>query len=195
MTEEEALQKLIDGNKRYIAQKLTHPNQTTDRRMEIVKGQKPFAAILSCSDSRVPPEVIFDQGLGDLFVIRVAGNVLDTTTIASAEYAAEHLDVSILVVLGHSKCGAVTAAVSADEPEGYIGDLMKIIEPAVKKAKGMGGDMIENAIKVNVEMVVERLKELSPVISHLVSERKLEVIGALYDLESGEFKVLKGIYG
>jgi len=190
ITGKEALQKLADGNKRYIAQKPIHPNQTTDRRRELVKGQKPFAAILSCSDSRVPPEVIFDQGLGDLFVIRVAGNVLDTTTIASAEYAAEHLDVPILVVLGHSKCGAVTAAVNSGGTEGHIGDLMKIIEPAVKKARDMDGDLIDNAIKVNVEMVVEQLKELSPVISHLVSESKLEIIGALYDLESGEFMVL-----
>lgn len=191
LSSKEAFQRLLDGNNRYINQKLNHPNQTIERRKDIVKGQKPFAIILSCSDSRVPPEIIFDQGLGDLFVIRVAGNVLDTTVIASAEYATEHLGVQLLVVLGHSKCGAVSAAVSDHVHTGYVSELLKAIDPAVMKAKRMDGDIIENATKANVEMVVAQLKTKSPIISRFVDTNKLEIIGAYYDLESGEVNIIK----
>ena len=183
--------KLIDGNNRFIAQKSNHPNQTIDRRKEIAGGQKPFAIILSCSDSRVPPEIIFDQGLGDLFVIRVAGNVLDETVLASAEYAVEHLGIPFLMVLGHSKCGAVSAAVSGHEYSGHIRELVKIIAPAVEKAQKMEGDLTENAIKTNIEMVSAKLLEESPIIHEFVYSGKLEIIGAFYDLESGKVDIQK----
>ena len=191
LSSQEALQRLLDGNKRYIAQKPIHPNQTVYRRKEITEGQKPFAIILSCSDSRVPPEIIFDQGLGDIFVIRVAGNVLDKTVLASAEYAVEHLDVPLLMVLGHSRCGAVSAAVSGHAHTRHIGNLVKIIAPAVKKAQKMDGDLTENAIKVNIEMVLAKLKEKSPIIALLAESVKLKIIGAFYDLESGKIDILK----
>jgi carbonic anhydrase len=190
ISSKKALQMLLEGSNRYVNQKSAHPNQTIERRKELVKAQKPFAIILSCSDSRVSPEIIFDQGLGDLFVIRVAGNVLDTTVIASAEYAAEHLGVTLLVVLGHSKCGAVSAAVSDNEHTGHIGELVKSIKPAVSKAKKMSGDLLENAIKANIEIVVAQLKSSSPIISKRIRANELEIVGAFYDLESGAVNII-----
>jgi carbonic anhydrase len=190
ITGKSALEKLMEGNKRYIAQRSTHPNQTIDRRKAILDGQNPFAIILGCSDSRVPPEIIFDQGLGDLFVIRVAGNVLDSKVIASVEYAVEHLGVSLLMVLGHSKCGAVSATIDGGQHSGYIGDLVETIKPAVERVRLMKGDLLENAIKSNVEMVVSQLKTSSKIIAHFLKDGNLEIVGAFYDLASGGIKVL-----
>jgi carbonic anhydrase len=120
LSSDSALQKLMTGNKRYYEGNLTHPNQTKVRILEVAKGQHPFAIILGCSDSRVPPEVIFDQGIGDLFIIRVAGNIIDNNALGSIEYAVEHLGVKLVVVLGHEKCGAVDATVKGGEAPGHI---------------------------------------------------------------------------
>jgi len=117
------LRKLMDGNKRYIASHLIHPDQSSERRFELKHGQHPFAIILGCSDSRVPPEVVFDQGLGDLYVVRVAGNVLDQMIVASIEYAVLHLNVSLVMVMGHTQCGAVATTCNHEQLEGHLPSL------------------------------------------------------------------------
>lgn len=179
------LQKLIDGNKRYVASKPLHPNQNTERRNEIAKMQNPLAIILSCSDSRVPPEIIFDQGLGDLFVIRNAGNVLNDEVIGSIEYAVEHLNVPLIVVMAHKRCGAVTAATKDILTNTHIDSIIKAIKPAVDEAKNMQGDIVENATKLNLKIIIDKLKTSKPVLEEFLKEGKLSIIGAFYDLDSG----------
>ncbi|HYJ91120.1 MAG TPA: carbonic anhydrase, partial [Pyrinomonadaceae bacterium] len=127
-----------------------------------------------------------DQGLGDLFVVRVAGNVASDTEIGSLEYGAEHLDIPLLVVLGHEKCGAVTAAVQAGDPEGHIASLVDLIMPAVDKSRGAAGDLVANSVKTNVQMVVQKLRSSTPILSKLVAEGKLKIVGAVYSLETGK---------
>jgi carbonic anhydrase len=190
MSTDAALQKLIEGNKRYVEMTLAHPDQSASCRTDIAKAQKPFAIILGCSDSRVPPEVVFDQGLGALFVVRVAGNVVDDLGLASIEYAVEHLGSHLIVVLGHERCGAVTAAVGGGEAPGHLGVLMEALKPAVEKAKGHGGDGIENAIRANVELMTERLRESKPILAELAEKGEIKVVGARYDLDSGAVEIL-----
>jgi len=185
------IKKLVEGNKRYTSSKMIHPDQTAARRTAVANEQHPFAVVLSCSDSRVPPEVIFDQGIGDLFVIRVAGNILDNTALGSIEYAVEHLNVKLIVVLGHERCGAVSAAVKGGEALGHIRFLVEAIQPAVEKAKQLPGDVIQNAVRVNVQNVVAQLKTSGSVIEEFVHEKKMEIIGARYDLDDGTVSFLK----
>jgi carbonic anhydrase len=168
------------------AHRYQHPHETAERQRELASSQSPHAEILSCADSRVPPELIFDQGLGDLFIIRVAGNVVSDTELGSLEYGAEHLHVPLLVVLGHQHCGAVTAAVEGGEAEGHIAALVNLLRPAVEKTQGMPGDHVENAVKANVEMVVKQLRASTPILAKLVSEGKLKVVGAVYSLDTGK---------
>jgi carbonic anhydrase len=193
VTADEALQKLMDGNKRFVEQKMTGSKLCdASARAALTKGQKPYAIILSCSDSRVPPEIIFDKGLGEIFVIRVAGNVADPVVLGSIEYAAEHIGSPLVMVLGHQKCGAVTAAVDAKgAPEGNIGSIVKKIAPAVKQArseyKGKEKDkLIETAIDKNMKLVKTDLTKNSPVLAHLVKEGKLKIVAAKYDLDDGK---------
>ena len=185
------IKKLVEGNKRYTSLKMIHPDQTATRRTEVRNEQHPFAIILSCSDSRVPPEIIFDQGIGDLFVVRVAGNVLDNAAIGSIEYAVEHLNVKLVVVLGHERCGAVSAAVKGGEVPGHLRYLVEAIQPAVEKAKQLSGDLLENAVLINVKNVVAQLKSSEPIIEEFVHENKVNVVGARYDLDDGAVTFLK----
>lgn len=186
-----ALKKLEEGNKRYVEAKFTHPNQTKERREEVAKGQHPFAVIVSCSDSRVPPEVIFDQGLGDLFVIRVAGNIVDDAVLGSIEYAIEHLGAKLVVVLGHERCGAVDATVKGGEAPGHIKGLVEAIKPAVEKSKDQAGDKLDNAVKANVAIVVDKIKTSEPIIKEFVHEKHLKIVGARYDLDEGNVTILQ----
>ena len=180
------------GNEHHAQHRYMHPHQTASRLRELVAEQHPHAEILSCADSRVPPELIFDQGLGDLFVVRVAGNVATDTEIGSLEYGAEHLHIPFLVVLGHESCGAVTAAVKGGEAEGHIAALVNLIKPAVDKSRGLPGDPVANAVRVNVEMVVQQLRSSTPVLSTLVAEGKLKIVGGVYSLETGKVTWLGG---
>lgn len=189
-TPEEALEKLLTGNKRYVAGTPNHPRQNAPRRAELSEGQAPFAIVLACSDSRVPPAILFDQGLGDLFVIRVAGNIVDDVALGSIEYAAAHLHTPLLMVLGHSKCGAVGATVAGGELEGHLPSLAKLIQPAVEKAKGQPGDLVDNAVRTNARMVAEQLKNSEPVLAELVKSGQLKVVAARYDLDSGQVEML-----
>ena len=196
VTADQALQKLMEGNKRYVESKMNACSQTTTAAREsLAKGQKPYAIILSCSDSRVPPEIIFDKSLGEIFVVRVAGNVPDPVVLGSIEYAAEHLGSPLVMVLGHERCGAVTAAVDAKgKPEGNIGAIIKTIVPAVKKAKHDCPDcaskdktkLVENTIDENVKLVAANLTRQSPVLRHLVKEGKVKIAAAKYDLDDGK---------
>lgn len=184
----EAQQLLTEGNKRYITGKVLADDLSSTKRDALKKGQKPLAIILSCSDSRVPPEVIFDQGLGDVFVIRDAGNVADPVITGSVEYGAEHLGAPLLVVLGHSSCGAVTATVKGGEVPGSIGSIVEKIKPSADKAKAegaVGDQIIEKAAELNVEATMAQL-EKSPVIKELVESGKLKIVGAKYNLGTGE---------
>jgi carbonic anhydrase len=189
-TADEALTKLQDGNKRYVAARLTRPNQSAKRRGELTAGQAPFASILSCADSRVPPELIFDQGLGDLFVVRVAGNVADPTGIGSLEYATAVLGAPLIVVLGHTRCGAVDATLKGGPAPGQIGSIVKLIAPAAEKAKGQPGDALANAIRANVALTVDHLKTLGPILSDAVEKKKVRVVGGIYDLGTGAVELL-----
>ena len=183
---DKALQELKAGNDHHVNHRYTHPHETPMRQHELAGGQNPHAVILGCADSRVPPEIIFDQGLGDLFTVRVAGNVAGVNELASIEYAVEHLHTPLLVVMGHQKCGAVSAAVEGGEASGHLPELIKAIQPAVEKAKGMPGDVIENAVRSNVEMVVQQLSTSQPVLAPLVNEDKLRIVGAVYSLDTGK---------
>ena len=185
ITADSVLAELKTGNKHHVAHRYQHPHETLDRQRQLVSGQHPHAEILSCSDSRVPPEIVFDQGLGDLFIIRVAGNVASDTEIGSLEYGAEHLHIPLLVVLGHESCGAVTAAVQGGPPEGHIAALVDLIKPAVEKTRGMPGDPVANTVRMNVEMVVKQLRSSTPILSELVAHGKLRIVGAVYSIETG----------
>lgn len=189
VTPDQALQMLIDGNRRYITGKAEHPHQSEERRAEVLAGQHPFVTLLSCSDSRVPPEVFFDQGIGDLFIIRNAGNIVDDVVLGSIEYAAEHLGVPLIMVLGHTKCGAVTATVQGGEVPGHIGSIVKTIQPAVAASKDEPGDAVLNAIRANVRLMVEQIKNCEPILAELRHHGKIMVVGGLYNLDSGQVEV------
>lgn len=191
LKKEVAIQKLMQGNKRYVKNKVTHPNQNQKRRAELTQGQHPYAVIVTCSDSRVSPEILFDQGLGDLFVIRIAGNVVDDNAMGSIEYAVEHLGTNLIVVLGHSNCGAVGATVKGGEIPGHIKSICDAIKPAVEKAKKLPGDLLENSIQNNVEMVVEKIRSSEPILNELVKKEKIMVVPAEYNISSGEVTLLK----
>lgn len=188
------LKTLIDGNQRYIDQKMRTCTERTTKavRDQLAKGQKPYAIILSCSDSRVPPELIFDQGPGDIFVVRVAGNTFDPIILGSIEYAAEHLGSPLIMVLGHERCGAVTATVKSHGPaEGNIGSIVTAISPAVAEAKRKAtnlneGEFIESAIDENIHHVAQKLFEESPIVRHLVEAKKIKIVEAKFDLDDGK---------
>jgi len=191
LTADQSLQKLQEGNQRYVAAQATHPNQTAERRAETSKGQAPFAIVLTCADSRVSPEVVFDQGLGDLFVVRNAGNVLDDHMIGSIEYAVEHLHAPLIVVLGHSACGAVSAAVAGGHAPGHIHSIIEALEPALERAKDQPGDKVDNTVRANAKRMAEILNRIEPIVGEAVKAGKLKVVAARYDLGSGQVELLK----
>ena len=185
-----ALQRLMDGNTRYVNGNLQHPHTDSEYRQRLVHGQKPFAAILGCSDSRVPLEMIFDQGLGDIFVIRVAGNVSNEVTIASVEFAVGVLNVPLVMVIGHSQCGAVTAATDDGNYSGYLHNLIEHIRPAVRRARGEQGDLVENAIRINAQIMAQQLIDRSDLIADASNEKRTKIVPAYYNLETGWVDIL-----
>ena len=191
LTADQALQRLVAGNERYVAGAATHPDQTAQRRAELAKGQFPFAIVLTCSDSRVVPELFLDQGLGDLFVIRNAGNILDDHVIGSMEYAVEHLHVPLVLVVGHEKCGAVSAAVAGGEAPGHIRSVVEALEPAVEQARNLPGDKVDNAVRANAARAAEILTRVQPILKEAASSGKLMVVPARYDLVTGRLEILK----
>jgi len=179
-----ALDRLKAGNHRYVNGEVSHHHQSSSRMRVIAAGQHPFAIILGCADSRVPPEIIFDQGLGDLFVIRVAGNILDDAILGSIEYAAEELGTTLVLVLGHERCGAVAATLRHAEIPGHVSTLLRAIQPAVDRAREQPGDLLDNAVRANIQLVVQQLASAIPV-ADLVEAERLKIVGAFYNLDCG----------
>lgn len=188
MTPEAALERLMAGNARYVADRST-PLNFSDDRAALVTGQNPYASILSCSDSRVSPEFCFDEQRGDLFVARVAGNYLTTDFVATLEYAVAILHAPLIMVLGHESCGAVGAAIDAVDKNrqfpGHIQSMASALAPAVRAAKNMPGERFDNVVKMNVIRNVEKLKKQPPILSKLVADKKLLVVGGVYSLKTG----------
>ena len=186
---EQALQLLKEGNKRFCNNELQSKNVSGQRRKDLLNnGQKPFAVILGCSDSRVPPEVLFDQALGDIFVIRVAGNVVSPIELGSIEYGTEHLHVPLLVIMGHDNCGAVKATVDGGEAPGCIGAIVDMIKPSVDKVRAAGAngdDLYEKACDENIRAMLP-IVEQSPIIEELVDHGHLKIVLAKYLQSSGE---------
>jgi carbonic anhydrase len=195
LTPDQALQRLIDGNARFTAGKAGHPNQDTARRAELTKGQTPFAAIVGCSDSRVSPELVFDQGLGDLFVVRVAGNVVDADVAGSVEYAVEHLYTPLVLVLGHQKCGAVTAALLPQSQRvketrdiqailNQIQPVLKNVDPHLNEEQRWAA-----SIEANARQSMKILAAL-PKLSRGVADKSLRIVCAVYELSTGMVNLL-----
>jgi carbonic anhydrase len=186
---DDALARLKAGNERFRGEHLKHPDQGLVRVHELEAGQHPYAIIVSCSDSRVPPEIVFDEGLGDLFVVREAGHVADAATLGSVEYAVEHLHAHLVVVLGHEHCGAVAAASEVitknAKPEGHIVNLVDAIRPAVERAKSGRGDLLARAVRANVDLVTETLRGSHPILFDHLAEGSVKVVGGVYDLHTG----------
>jgi len=192
LSADQAWHDLLDGNTRFVKGQPTGPRRSPEDFRALAEAQYPHAVIVACADSRVAPEILFDVGVGDIFVVRVAGNVIGgagATVKGSIEYAIAELNVPLIVVLGHSGCGAVKAAMkhidAKDSLPGAINGLVELIKPAVTQSHGKPGDALDNAIRKNVELGVERLKQLQPILAPRVKEGKLKVVGAVYDLRTG----------
>lgn len=188
------LERLMAGNKRFIENHPIHPDQRLTYLRELKKGQHPFAIVVGCSDSRVPPELVFDQGFGDLFVIRTAGNVIGDYELGSIEYAAEHLHTPLVVILGHEGCGAISAYVEHqnDRVPGHIQNLIDYIkaEPEEKALDNKDPEFLRKAIIANIEHGVHDLRDSEPIMKELVSQNKIKVVGGLYNMDSGKVELL-----
>lgn len=183
LSPETALKQLMEGNERYASDLLAHPDRTSERREELKAGQTPFATIVGCSDSRVPPEIIFDQGLGDLFIVRDAGNVIGPVEQDSVDYSAKFLGSSLVVVMGHEACGAIKAVLAGQVSE--IEAVAALIQPNVRK-----NDSVEAATKSNVRAMVSALRQ-NPYMKKLIAEKKIDVVGAYYHLGTGRVELLR----
>jgi carbonic anhydrase len=196
LSPETSRQRLVDGHARYLEGGPTHPRVSQQRRIETVKqGQHPYAIFLSCADSRVPLELIFDAGIGDLFIVRVAGNVANTNEIGTIEYGVEHLHAPLVVVLGHTKCGAVTAVVDHAHVSENIGKLVAPIVPAVEAARKQnpgvqGAPLVAAAIQQNVHQSITDLLGRSQIVRDAVAAGSVKVIGGVYDLQTGDIEWL-----
>lgn len=191
---ETALRLLTKGNARFVNLRLAKPEVVKERRDAVLLGEHPIAAILCCSDPRVVPETIFDEGLNDLFAVRVAGNSLSDQCLGSLEYSVKKLDLHLVMVLGHEDCGAVKGAVEmvrdGVDPEGHIGSLIRPLIPAVTRAQSMPGNWLENAVRENVKLTVQQLREADPIVTKYEKTNGLRVVGALYHLRSGVVELL-----
>lgn len=188
MTIQDTIQRLKDGNARFVLDKLDGKLQDSSRRNDLTGGQQPYAIILSCADSRVVPELAFDTGLGELFVLRVAGNVANSSTIASIEYAVAHCGSKVIVVMGHQSCGAVTAAVSGGDNGYNLNHLLSHITPALAKAEA--GAEVNDIVKVNAQLNAEELKNRSTIIGNAVAAGDVKIVSAYYNLDSGKVDFL-----
>lgn len=194
---DQVLKMMTEGNQRFASGRSTHPRRTPADFKPLAAGQSPIACVVTCADSRVTPEILFDLGIGELFVVRIAGNYVDGAGPAvkgTVEYAVAELGVSLIMILGHSQCGAVKAAIQHihdnDALPGAINDLVNAIKPAVLASEHMPGDKLENAIRANVKRGVDRLDDLQPIIQPAVKSGKLKVVGGVYDLATGRVQML-----
>jgi carbonic anhydrase len=191
------LARLLEGNERFAKGEAAHPRRKPEDFAPLAEGQAPIAVVVGCADSRVSPELIFDQGVGDLFVVRLAGNVISGaggSVKGSIEFAVAELGVPLVMVLGHSQCGAVTAAIkhidARDALPGSLGDLIEALKPAVALAQNRPGNLLDNVIMANVERGVQRVKALDPLVTDPVKKGIVKVVGAVYDLRSGRVTVI-----
>lgn len=189
---DDALARLMAGNQRYVHNNAQRPNQSGARRKELTAGQHPFAVVLGCADSRVSPELVFDQGLGDLFVLRVAGNIANDAVLGSIEYAVEHLGTTLIVVLGHEKCGAVSAAVEGGNPAGHLSAITGPIRPAVDATVNQPGDKVHNCVIENARRVAQQIRDSEPVLKEYVKEKGVKVVAADYELDTGKVNLPGG---
>ena len=190
LSEDKAMHRLMEGNTRFIQSKPMRPNQTDARRQEVAAGQKPFAIIVSCSDSRVPPELVFDQGLGDLFVVRTAGHVVDAVAMGSVEFAVAKLGARQILVMGHERCGAVQAALEGATVPGSIGAILADIKPAIGGPETATPEALDRAIAKQARAVAQQLRTASPVLTPMVKEGSLQIAAGVYDLDSGKVTAL-----
>ncbi|MDD5264260.1 MAG: carbonic anhydrase [Candidatus Bipolaricaulis sp.] len=190
-TADQVLCELWEGNRRYQRDEPIGPRRDGTRRASVADGQTPLAAVVTCSDSRVPPELIFDQGLGDLFVVRVAGNVIGGDALGSLEYAAEHLEVPVIVVLGHSRCGAVGAAVGGESGSPHLEGILAALRPAVEATAALRGDRVANAAREHVRRLVSELPTRSSVLGRRGDTGRLAIVGAYYDVSTGAVERLE----
>ncbi|MGH8793934.1 MAG: carbonic anhydrase [Stackebrandtia sp.] len=188
------IERLLKGNRRFATQHARHPHQSIDYLHQLAEGQHPFAVTVGCSDSRVPPEILFDQGLGDIFDQRVAGNLVDDVIIGSIEFAVEEFTSPVLMVLGHERCGAITATVEAIEsglePPGHIAAIVDALRPVVEPVLEEPGDPVENGVRAHVRHVVTQIQELSGIVAEHVMHGDLKVYGARYDIDDGKVELL-----
>ena len=191
---QEALERLIAGNQRYVSNRSLPLNESGQRRTEVEQGQQPFATIFSCVDSRVPPELVFDRGLGDLFVIRTAGHVIDEAVLGSLEFGVAELKIPLLMVMGHTKCGAVKATLEAveqhTEAPASIAYLVKSIKPAIDQASRQAGYTLDTCIDTNVRLTVNRLRK-TPILADAVAQGQLLIVGACYHLDTGAVELIE----
>jgi carbonic anhydrase len=188
-----ALDELLAGNQRFVAGQSQHPHQDAARRAETAQGQHPFAVIVGCADSRVPPELVFDCGLGDLFVVRVAGDVCEDAALGSIEYAVEHLGTRTIVVLGHERCGAVDATLKGGELPGHMRAFAAAIAPNVRASgehAGGEGDKLDEAVRANARAIAHQIATCAPILAEFAHKGELKVIAARYDLDTGKVEVL-----
>jgi carbonic anhydrase len=178
-------QVLEAGNERYVRGEPHHLHQGLERRSLVAEGQHPRAVIIGCSDSRVPPEIVFDQGLGDLFVVRSAGGVLGDAATGSIEYAVEHLQAPLVVVLGHERCGAVSAVVESPDLPGHLAAFVPTIAPVLAEARQAGGDVVDRAVRLTARRIADDLRTCPPFLAEAVQAGHLEVVAACYDLDTG----------
>ncbi len=190
LTPDQALRLLKEGNDHFVTEAPFRAGQGRERRIELARGQAPFCVLVGCSDSRVPPELLFGRGLGELFIIRNAGNTIDTAALGSVEYGVAALGCPLVVVLGHEACGAVAAAVDVVEKNttfpGVIGEMVQPIIPAVLAARGQPGELLDNAVRMNARRVAARLATQSLVLQGAVQSGKLRIVAARYDLNDGD---------
>ncbi len=189
-TADEALKILLKGNKRFVEGKLEHPNHCEESRHAVAEGQEPIATVLTCADSRVPPVDIFDQGIGDIFVVRVAGNIIGDHSLGSIEYAVQHLHTPLVIVMGHSCCGAVGAVASEVKLDGHMSSFTAPIQTAIKSVKEMEGDLVDNATKEVAKMIASQIKNSEPIINDIAQAGNVKVIPAYYDLKTGKVSLL-----
>lgn len=191
----ESLKKLVEGNQRFAQGKSIHPNRSEELRSALLDGQNPYAVVISCSDSRVPVEIIFDVGLGDIFVIRTAGQVLSNETMGSLEYAVHDLGVKFVMIMGHDNCGAVKSALNAyqtnQELTPNLKALLNHIYPVFEKMKNTGKTTLADAVLLNIQYQVEDLLNKDEYLARQVKENKIMIVGAKYSLDTGLVEIIK----
>jgi len=193
----EAWEKLSAGNFRFVNEETEHPNQDSARRQSLLSGQEPYAVIFGCSDSRLAAEIIFDAGLGDMFVVRTAGHVIDPASLGSLEFAVDSLNVPLIVILGHNSCGAVTSAIrvkeTGDMPKGFVRDLVEHITPSVLAAERKGITDVNGTAVEHVKQTTDRLVDLSTIIAQAIEEGRTAVAGVTYHLHDGRAQLVSSL--